>query len=747
MAVAAVVLVTAVIAAQMTALMVPPWRLALTVGCLLPLDALGALFGLRAAGTARHRAGWILVSMARLASIEANTALGVGAKHGVQGLWLTGAYLGLIMYVLLGVGAFLFPAQRLRRRQRAALITEAVAVLGCGLIYIWSFVIEPHIRSQTDWALWWPIALGVPIGDLVLLIGIATVVLRGGLNSGDRPISLLVAGMGLFLLSDAALNAIGNDGSHAIGPMPATVAVVAASLCMTLAAMWAATTAGATQPVQRPLTAAWFSYIPYAAVVLGLGLMVTTILHDGLFLFWGGSILGMVLMTGAVSIRQIISLRDSNDQQAFDALTGLANREGLDRQGRRLIRRDESLAGLFIDLDGFKAVNDAHGPTAGDLVLMEFAHILRSTTRHGDIIARTGGDEFFVVQREVTTSADAVDMAHRILSTAAARPLSFGEHTVVIRASIGIAMAAPDDTLDDLCRHADLALYQAKRAAPQSFAVYEPGMLDRRRDDDILGRELDDALAGGQMEAHYQPIVDLATGRPTGAEALVRWRHPTRGMIYPLDFIPVAERTGVITEIGSDVLKQACRQARSWHYHTGHELYVSVNVSPRQLQEPDLAAGVLAVLDRAGLAPHQLVLEVTESAIVDDQIAIPTLQTLRSHGIRIAIDDFGTGYSSLQYLTRLPVDILKIDRSFVAEIISTGHGRAVTEAVIRLAQVLGLSTVAEGIETTAQADELRRLGCGSGQGYLYAKPLPPADALSYFTTANNTTSPTAELHR
>ncbi|WP_306214599.1 putative bifunctional diguanylate cyclase/phosphodiesterase [Actinoplanes sp. RD1] len=736
-AVAAVLLVAAVAVAQAAALTVPQWRLVLTVVCLMVLDVLGALFGLRAARSGRNRVGWVLVSMARLASVEANTALGLGAQEGLRGLYLAGAVSALVMYVLLGVGAFAFPAQRLRRGQRAALVSEAVAVLGCGLIFIWKFVLEPHLATGTNWALRWPVVIGFPIGDLVLLIGISAVVLRGGLNAGDRPTGLLMAGMGLYLLSDAAFNAAGTDGMHAVGPVPATVSVVAASLCMTLAAMWAAATSHAGRPVQRPLTAAWFSYIPYAAVVLGLGLMVVVMVHDRNFVVWAGYIIGLVLMTGAVTVRQVISLRESSEQQIVDALTGLSSREGLERRGARALRRGETVAGLFIDLDGFKAVNDAYGHAAGDLVLMEVARTLRSNVRGTDVVARVGGDEFFVVQRDVTGPADAIALARRVLSIAAARPVTIGDHTVVVRMSIGIAVAAPGDTLDDLRRHADIAIYQAKRTASHSFAVYEPGMLDRRRDDELLGRDLDDAVSGEQLEVHYQPMIDLATGRPTGAEALVRWRHPVRGMVSPLDFIAVAERTGIITEIGLHVLEQACRQVLAWHRSTGRDdLYVSVNVSPRQLQERGLAADILAVLDRERLDPRRLVLEVTESAIVDDRTAIPTLRALRAHGIRIAIDDFGTGYSSLQYLTRLPVDILKVDRSFVAEITGEGHGSAVTEAVIRLAQALELSTVAEGIETTTQADRLRQLGCRTGQGYLYAKPMPSEDALAYFTRAD-----------
>jgi EAL domain-containing protein (putative c-di-GMP-specific phosphodiesterase class I) len=248
-------------------------------------------------------------------------------------------------------------------------------------------------------------------------------------------------------------------------------------------------------------------------------------------------------------------------------------------------------------------------------------------------------------------------------------------------------------------------------------------MVDRRALDAALAEELAGAAGRGELRVHYQPIVDIGTGTPSGFEALVRWQHPTRGLVPPLDFIPVAERTGLIYDIGLHVLDQACRDM------VDVRQYISVNLSPRQLQRDTLIHDVLAVVRRTGIAPDRLVLEVTESAIVDDS-AIGVLTTLRGHGIRIAVDDFGTGYSSLHYLTRLPVDVLKIDRSFVAELDGTPTGAAIAEAVIRLAQVLRLRTIAEGIETPEQAAELVALGCHTGQGYLYAPPRPADEALN-----------------
>ncbi|MGW5669682.1 putative bifunctional diguanylate cyclase/phosphodiesterase, partial [Micromonospora sp. NPDC003776] len=352
-----------------------------------------------------------------------------------------------------------------------------------------------------------------------------------------------------------------------------------------------------------------------------------------------------------------------------------------------------------------------------------------------DTPARISGDEFAVLLASPTTPGDPVTVVNRTLATAAATPLRFPTGTVTIRASAGVAGGAGDDP-EDVLHRADIALYHAKRAGTHGVILYRPGMLDQRADDAALGDDLDHAVTDGQLAVLFQPMVDLRDGHPGGVEALVRWRHPTRGLVSPLTFIPVAERTGAITAIGLYVLEQACRAVHSWQADLPdrRSCYASVNVAPRQLQERTLVDDVLAILDRTGLPPTDLVLEVTESALVDGDPAIPTLAALRRHGIRIAVDDFGTGYSSLHYLARLPVDILKIDRSFVAELDDTPAGAAITEAIIRLSQALHLTTVAEGIETPAQATELTRLGCHTGQGYLYTRPLPADDARRYLTT-------------
>jgi diguanylate cyclase (GGDEF)-like protein len=407
-----------------------------------------------------------------------------------------------------------------------------------------------------------------------------------------------------------------------------------------------------------------------------------------------------------------------------DSLTGLANRAGLDAHLAEVVGRQPDIALLLIDLDDFKLVNDAYGYAAGDAMLTEFARILSAGIRAGDVAARIGGDEFVVLITDVPDEASALAVARRILADAAAMPVHLGDDLLAARASIGVATGRPGETPKDLLRRADVAMYQAKRLGTHGVQGYDPTMTDQRAADSQLAEDLAGALGRDELHVLYQPLVDLADGRPIGVEALVRWQHPRLGLVSPVQFIPVAERTGTIIEIGLYVLEAACRQI----VHSD-DLYVSVNVSPRQLQEPTLVREVLEVLARTGLDPRRLVLEITESVLVYEGVGIAMLNELREHGIRVAIDDFGTGYSSLHYLTRLPVDILKIDRSFVAELNGTPEGAAITDAVLRLSHVLHLTTIAEGIETAEQAAELRRLGCGIGQGYLFAKPLPAPQLL------------------
>jgi EAL domain-containing protein (putative c-di-GMP-specific phosphodiesterase class I) len=322
-------------------------------------------------------------------------------------------------------------------------------------------------------------------------------------------------------------------------------------------------------------------------------------------------------------------------------------------------------------------------------------------------------------------------VARRIIA-GFAEPIDAGGRPIRIRASIGIAVSESDSTpAAELLRRADLALRQATRQQLNGWRVYTPELGGTAPAALPTAADLQHAIASGQLRLQYQPIVALNSGELLGVEALVRWQHPVLGYLGPLTFIPIAEASGLITPLGEWVLRTSCAQVRRWQQLTSPErrLQLSVNLSPRQLDHAGLPDRVLAILGETGLSPHDLILEVTEDALVNDARAIPALTELRSYGIRLALDDFGTGYSSLRYLTNLPVDILKLDRCFVAELDGTREGSVVAEAVIRLSQALNLDTIAEGIETLAQATELTLLGCPLAQGFHFARPLD-ADVLA-----------------
>jgi diguanylate cyclase (GGDEF)-like protein len=445
---------------------------------------------------------------------------------------------------------------------------------------------------------------------------------------------------------------------------------------------------------------------------------------------------GLVATYRDVTERRAIQERLIHDAN-HDPLTGLANRaaflNGLQESFRDGAAGARTPAVLFIDLDGFKQVNDTLGHHCGDELIIAVAAMLRRSVLGSDIVGRLGGDEFGVVLAGVSSPEDAVTVAKRILAEMDSPVLIDGQE-LKARASIGVAVAASGDTgADELLHHADVSMYGAKRRHTHSYQLYVDGMQDPDADTVALDEQLRHAVGNGELRLHYQPIVTLDGGDLIGFEALMRWQHPTRGLLSPAEFIPLAEQTGTISELGAWALEHASRQVLRWQQRVPHgrRLELSVNLSPHQLDRPDLVAEVLETLRRTGYDPADLVLEVTETALVKDEAAIPVLTALRAEGIRIALDDFGTGYSSLRYLTQLPVDILKIDRCFVAELNGTGTASAIAETMVRLAQVLHLETVAEGIEDAAQATELTLLGCQSGQGYHFARPMEPeaVDAL------------------
>jgi diguanylate cyclase (GGDEF)-like protein/PAS domain S-box-containing protein len=439
---------------------------------------------------------------------------------------------------------------------------------------------------------------------------------------------------------------------------------------------------------------------------------------------------GYVLNTRDVTDRKM--LEEELAHRAFhDSLTGLSNRavfrDRVDHALARAARTGDGLTVLLLDLDGFKTINDSLGHDAGDELLIAVGARIHACGRESDTIARLGGDEFGILLEDEGDEARASSVADRVLQELAA-PYRVGGRDVFVRASIGIATCvASDANMDDLIRNADTAMYAAKAAGKGRYEIFQPAMHERALAQFEVQADLQRALERGEFVVHFQPIVDFVTQRVTGMEALVRWQHPTRGLLGPFEFIGLAEESGLIVPLGRWVLREACAQAVAWRaqYPEASDLTISVNLSTRQILEPDVVAQVREILAETGLEPSALVLEITEGSLMQDVgTTMVKLRELKELGVRLAIDDFGTGSSSLAYLQRFPIDLLKIDKSFVDDVTAgESQGSALVRAIVELAQTFELETVAEGIEEVEQLDQLRSFGCESGQGYLFARPL------------------------
>jgi diguanylate cyclase (GGDEF)-like protein/PAS domain S-box-containing protein len=443
---------------------------------------------------------------------------------------------------------------------------------------------------------------------------------------------------------------------------------------------------------------------------------------------------GLVLNTRDISERR--QLEDQLSHQAFhDSLTSLANRalfkDRVEHALARTKRQTPSVAVLFLDLDGFKEVNDSLGHAAGDRLLIQVGQRLGACVRPSDTVARFGGDEFAVLIEDASDDVELATLAERILEELR-QPFFVHDRELHVSGSMGIARMESDvESVDQLLRNADLAMYRAKAAGPGRYERYTPGMHTQLVERVQLEADLRKAMDEGGLFLHYQPTIDLASGQITGAEALARWQHPTRGLVSPTEFIPLAEASGLIQRLGAWVLHEACRQAAAWQQATPQRdkpLTLSINLSGKQLQHVQVIEDVASALRESGLPPDSLVLEMTESVLLDDnETVLHILRQLKGLGARLAIDDFGTGYSSLSYLHRFPVDILKIDRSFVERLTRNVDNAELAWTVVRLGQSLQLQTVAEGVEDSAQFLALRRMGCDIGQGYYFGRPMKGQD--------------------
>ena len=467
-----------------------------------------------------------------------------------------------------------------------------------------------------------------------------------------------------------------------------------------------------------------------SGVVVTSVLVVILVSHVALLLFFWR---GRKALTKANL--QLESANEELRRRAFiDPLTGLPNRmlfedrllhamQRYDRDDDSRARREpRKVAVLFVDLDGFKPINDMLGHAVGDEVLKEAARRLRTTTRDSDTVARIGGDEFVLLAEDVSDVADCASLANRVIQVLA-QPLEVQGHQVTLSGSVGVALYPEHGDRLKLVQNADAAMYTAKRAGGNTYALFESRMNEGLQDQLSLQQDLRHALERGELQLHYQPKIDARLGRLQGVEALLRWQHPTRGMVRPNVFIPIAERFGLINGLGNWVIEESCRQMRVWA-DEGLSMNVAINLSVHQLRTEELVPRIESALARYQVMPSQLLCEITESVAMEDiESTQRAFEELSRIGVYLSIDDFGTGYSSLSYLRQLPARQLKIDRSFVADIEVRPDARAIVGAVIQLAHQLGLRVVAEGVETEGQRDILLVLQCDELQGYLLARPM------------------------
>jgi diguanylate cyclase len=629
----------------------------------------------------------------------------------------------LSAYPMLVIGFVLLVRGR-RSRDLTGLVDSAVVATGLGLV-LWVFVLHPIAADTTTSTVERLISTAYPAMDAMLLALLARLFTSAGTRTPSARL-LGVAGV-LLLVADVAFSLLTLYLDYE------GIALDAGWLLSYVT--WAA---AALHPSMRAT-----GTVPDTAARTGMGrgrlllLAVSSLLAPGMLFVPGiGADSGnrIAIALGAVVLFLLVVLRMSGfvaqvqrqagqleDLAMQDDLTGLANRRRFEQQLAAALATGRPQVAL-LDLDGFKTVNDRLGHATGDRLLSELARRIVGDLRNDAVVARMGGDEFAVLLP--SASAAEADAVVDRLGEALRRPVPAGEHELLVGASIGVADGAGTDDPFEVLRRADVAMYAAKESGERCHR-YAAELDAAAGEHARIGAELRTALDAGQFRLVYQPIVTLPDGELAGVETLVRWDHPERGFVSPADFIPVAERNGLIVELGAWILRSACLQAAQWRAEYGPDALkrISVNVSARQLAEPGLVEVVATALVASGLPSTCLTIEVTETAVFDSARAVDVLNELHALGVRIALDDFGTGQSSLSLLQTLPADVLKVDKSFVDNITEAGRPAVIATALIQVAGGLGLTAVAEGVETAEQADELYRLGYRLAQGYHFGKPV------------------------
>jgi diguanylate cyclase (GGDEF)-like protein len=650
--------------------------------------------------------------------------------------------MGLVAVALLWLAHGRFPSG-----DRASLLDALIVAVGAGMLS-WVFLMAPLVADDTQSIGAIAVALAYPLLD----IGLLAVLVRLVLAPGAQPMSLrlIIVALVFFLAGDFPYAVLALADGYQTGQ------IVDAGWMLGAAAWGAAALHPTMTRIAQPVTdrsgasafSTWRLVLLAGASLMGPAVLVIQWLN-------GNAIDVPVVAAGCVCLFLLVilrldgvvgALRTTLDERAVlekelehralhDPLTGLANRVLFhDRLTTALRRRQGSVAVMFLDLDDFKTVNDAYGHAAGDTVLRAVADALQGAIRDEDTVARLGGDEFAVLLADSPDRYEATTVAGRLLA-AVELPVQLAGHQYPVGVSIGISLGAGGAaSAESLMRDADIAMYVAKGQGKGTFTVFEPTEHHAVVRGIELRTDLDHAITRRQFELRYQPILSLDTGEVAGVEALVRWRHPTLGLLEPAEFIALAETTGAIGPLGEWILEEACRVAAGWPSAEPDAAgrgpaprYMSVNLSAIQLSDPAFATALERILRSSGVAPQQVILEVTESARLETDVAAATLRRIRDLGVRLAIDDFGTGYAALGQLARMPFDLVKIEQSFVSTIGTDARAESLVAGIVDLARRLGVDVIAEGIEDGVQLARLREAGCAFGQGFHFSPPMTSAD--------------------
>jgi diguanylate cyclase len=658
----------------------------------------------------------------------------------------------LAFYPFLVAGMVLLVRERGENRNRASLIDALIVTLALATL-LWVYLIAPYVDGDALSLLGRLTSVAYPSMDILVLGVVARV--AAGSHRREPAFSFLLSGAVVLLLSDALY------GWKLLGGLSRMDGIMFAGWAIYYVLLGTAALHPSMRLLSTPgpeadghLTRARLALLTCASLTVPLLIVLRDALGESLDLYVlvgsSGVMFALVLLRMAGIMhrneelaRQMVALTEQSAQaelehQAFhDSLTGLPNRALFGNRVAHALaaqRRDRlPVAVLILDVDDFKHVNDGLGPAAGDEVLEALASRLEDCMRPVDTAARLGGDEFAVLIHDTESELHAVEVAQRVMDALRA-PIALERRDLAVTTSVGIAFSdpglladrasSPEGDAEELLRNADVAMHRAKDHGKDHYQVFQPEMHARALARLELKGDLQSALDGGQFTLRYQPIMDLARGDMAGMEALLRWEHPLRGTVAPLEFVPLLEDTGMIVPVGRHVLREAC----AWATHMqgvcprDPALSMAVNVSACQLQRPEFIEEVREALNETGIVPASLTLELTESVMMQDmELTLLRLKALRALGVKLAIDDFGTGYSSLNYIRQLPVDILKIDRSFLAD--PNPEVAELTAAIVQLARIFKLKAVAEGIENPQQLERLRRIGCDFGQGFHFSKPL------------------------